>query len=490
MKKLSICLLLILLISMLVLPVFAAQSANMAVSANKTTLTPGETFTISVSTSAVENCTGGGFQFSYDTNVFEYLIGSASVGGFSSAEISGMSGYFSGGTATVQGTIFQITLQVKDNAPLGSYYISGYPTLTALNEGVSESVSCSAGGVTVTVACDHAWSAWTGTEATCGAPGSLSRTCSKCNTTETDTPAATGLHNYSNWSMVDDTQHKRTCAACASEEVAGHNWEISTVHKQANCVEEGSVTYSCTDCAATKTEVVPVQTTHTYDHDCDTDCNICGATRTTEHQYNRYWSMGRTGHWVECVACKDRIHEAAHTPGPDATETTPQVCTICTYIIQAALGHKHNFATEWTTDENGHWYACSGCNEKGSYADHDFENDCDSNCSVCDYTRNVEHAFDENWYSDESIHWQECSGCGVKQNEAAHDPVTVENSIICSVCDYEISTIEPTDPTTETTPSAIDQTDDATFPWWIVLVCMAIGAAGIVFVISTSVKKS
>ena len=492
MKKLLAYFSILLIVGMLTLPVFAAQSAHMSVSASKTTLHRGDTFTVTVSASAVENCTAGSFQFSYDTSVFDYLIGSVSISGFSSSGISasggGASGYFSGGSATVQGTIFEIVLQVKDDAPIGSYTISGAPSMTALADGVSEAVSCSAGGVTVNVACDHAWSNWTGTEATCGVAGNLTRTCAKCNTTETNTPPATGMHIYNSWTMVDEAQHKGICTVCATEEITSHNWEISSVTKQATCTEEGSGTYVCTDCGAEKTDIIPLAN-HSYDHNCDPDCNVCGATRETAHQYNTTWTSDRTGHWLECAACKDRKDVAEHTAGPDATATTPQTCTICGYIIKAAYGHRHNYATKWTTDEKGHWHACSGCNEKGNYADHDFENDCDTNCSICDYIREIQHALDENWTFDENGHWRECDNCGLKQDEAAHDP-----DANCPICGYETAVVEEsTAPSTEpesASPSVIDQPEAITFPWWIVLVFMAVGAAGVVLVIHTSTKKS
>ena len=34
--------------------------------------------------------------------------------------------------------------------------------------------------------------------------------------------------------------------------------------------------------------------------------------------------------------------------------------------------HSHNWATDWSNDENNHWHACSGCNEKKDSAAHSF----------------------------------------------------------------------------------------------------------------------
>lgn len=184
-----------------------------------------------------------------------------------------------------------------------------------------------------------------------------------------------------------------TCTACGetkTESIAKsttHSWDSGKVTKAATCKEAGVKTYTCSVCKATKTETIAKLTTHTYDHACDTDCNVCGITRTTTHQYKTVWSKDKTNHWHECSVCKDKKDVVAHTPGAEATETTAQTCTTCGYVIKAALNHIHNFASTWTTDANGHWYACDGCEEKGSYATHTPGTEAtpttDQTCTVC-----------------------------------------------------------------------------------------------------------
>ena len=39
---------------------------------------------------------------------------------------------------------------------------------------------------------------------------------------------------------------------------------------------------------------------------------------------------------------------------------------------QPSSQHSHNWATDWSNDENNHWHACSGCNEKKDSAAHSF----------------------------------------------------------------------------------------------------------------------
>lgn len=165
------------------------------------------------------------------------------------------------------------------------------------------------------------------------------------------------------------------------------------------------------------------------------------------------------------------------------------------------MGHKHNYATTWTTDDAGHWYACSGCAEKGSYAAHDFENACDKDCSVCGFTRETEHKFTETWTTDANNHWHVCSGCGLKQDEAAHEPgaeATATTAQTCTICGYEIApalgepeTETPADATeTPTINADVPAGDDGgEFPLWIVIVFVAVVAVSAVAVAIVKKKK-
>lgn len=343
---------------------------------------------------------------------------------------------------------------------------------------------------------NHTWNSGSITkQPTCKAEGVKTYTCSGCNATKTESVAKTTAHSYSSWTKVNDTTHKHTCSVCSKEENANHSWNSGTVTKKATCKEEGVKTFTCTGCSTTGTETIAKLTTHTYDHACDTDCNICGTTRTITHSYKTSWSKDKTNHWYECSVCKDKKDLAAHTPGAEATETKAETCTTCDYIIKPALGHKHDYATNWTTDDKGHWYACSGCEEKGSYAEHDFENACDKDCSICGYTRETEHKFAETWTTDANNHWHVCSNCCLKQDEAAHEPgaeATQTTAQTCTICGYEIApafggeTTEPTDITESTTPVEQDPPAEGGFPWWIIVVAVVVVGGVVAFVI---VKK-
>lgn len=53
-----------------------------------------------------------------------------------------------------------------------------------------------------------------------------------------------------------------------------------------------------------------------------------------EHTWQTEWSKDEKNHWYACSDCDEKKDLAAHIPGAEATETTPQVCTVCGYVIQ------------------------------------------------------------------------------------------------------------------------------------------------------------
>jgi hypothetical protein len=273
-------------------------------------------------------------------------------------------------------------------------------------------------------------------------------------------------HAYGNCTMVNDTTHKHTCSVCAKEETESHAWDSGKVIKAATCKEAGVKTYTCTACKATKTEAVAKLTTHTYDNDCDADCNVCGATRTVNHKYKTSWSKNKSGHWHECSVCGEKKDSAAHKPGAAATESKAQTCTECGYVIKASLGHTHAYGTDWAADAEGHWHACSGCEEMKDAAAHAFDNACDADCNVCGYSRTVAHTYKTEWTKDGKGHWHECSICGVKADEAAHTPgaATATTAQKCTECGYELA------------PATGEKENDNTV---VIIVACVIGAAAI-----------
>ena len=284
--------------------------------------------------------------------------------------------------------------------------------------------------------------------ATCKEPGVMTYTCSGCQHTKTTEIPKTEDHKYGAWQNADGENHKHVCSVCQKEETAVHTWNKGAVTQKPTCKETGVKTYTCTGCSATYTEDIPKTEDHKFGAWTKVDaathsrtCSVCEKVETEDHGYKTSWSKDKNEHWHACSGCGDKIDVAAHTPGKEATEKNPQVCTVCNYVIKPALGHTHNWDTELTTDENGHWYACSGCEEKKDEASHDFENACDGLCETCGHTRETAHSFGEQWVSDATGHWYACTVCGEKSDFAEHAPgaeATETTAQTCTACGYEV----------------------------------------------------
>jgi hypothetical protein len=103
----------------------------------------------------------------------------------------------------------------------------------------------------------------------------MTYTCTKCTATKTETLPASGEHNYGAWVTVDENTHLHTCTACQNEETAEHTWNDGAVTKEATCVDVGEKTYTCTGCAATRTEEIAVLTEHKMQQTADEIAATC-----------------------------------------------------------------------------------------------------------------------------------------------------------------------------------------------------------------------
>lgn len=307
-------------------------------------------------------------------------------------------------------------------------------------DGNQHSSTCSVCGNVLNAS--HNWDAGTVTKKeTCKETGITKYTCTDCAATREETIPLSTNHSFSAWQKVDDGKHTHSCSVCGKVETVDHNWNEGSVTKKPTCKEKGTCVYSCLGCGHTKTEELPVSTTHTYDHGCDKVCNVCSAERTTSHNYDG-WSRDFSEHWHECTECGEEKDRADHVPGPEATEENAQYCTVCDYMIKAALAHEHNYEETYKTDKTGHWYACTGCDERKDFAKHAFDNDCDGVCEVCKYTREVKHNIGEKWFADAKGHFQKCEVCGKEETHIRHSAgpeATEQTPQICEVCNYELA---------------------------------------------------
>lgn len=540
MKRIFMILLCLLLVCSMAMPVFAAGSAKMSLSASAKTLYRGDSFTVTVKLTNDQVVGRGGIVLKYDSSVFEFVGGSCSVSGATLAEVSaGRNGgvFALAENRVVSGNIFTINMKVKSNAPFGTYSISG---------SASMDISCSVSGTSVTVACKHSYKTFTAvdgsshnrlcsicqveetvphnwnagtvkTEATCKETGLMTYTCTDCGRTKDEVIEKSSDHKYRNWTRVNEQKHHGTCEVCGREVTVDHNWTVETVHKEATCTETGSQDMKCKLCGEAKTEEIPV-TAHNYtafqkvdDQNHSHSCIGCGKEEVLAHQYSGQLGHNANEHYQACDDCGAAKEAEAHVPGDAATKTKPQVCTVCGRVLKPALNHVHNYAAELTSDKDGHWYACDGCDERSGLQVHAFENDCDTTCDTCGYVRIPPHDFSDILSADSSGHYYACKGCGEKKEFAPHSPgeaASIRAAQTCAVCDYEIAARvnHPHEFTAdaaqhihtcvcgETLPAADEDSCEICaadpmkqlekFPWWIVCIAetVALIAMGVLLV--------
>ncbi len=268
-----------------------------------------------------------------------------------------------------------------------------------------------------------------------------------------------GPHTSGSWKPSGDV-HIKTCTDCgAVMQSQAHTWDTGRITLQPNCRDTGVRTYTCTLCGGTKTETLSKTNTHTYANPCDGDCEFCAATRPVSHSYNTEWSSDEQGHYHVCSKCDGKKDMTAHTPGAEATDTIPQVCTECGFVIVPAANHTHQKVDTVLYDDAYHWYNCSGCNERLHEALHTWEDSCDTLCDECGCERDALHSYDGEWETDESNHRLLCYHCGALLDQSPHD---MENGA-CLICNYIRQ--EETEKTEE-------------FPWAVVIVAAAVAAVG------------
>lgn len=189
-------------------------------------------------------------------------------------------------------------------------------------------------------------------------------------------------------------------------------------------------------------------------------CRLCGAHCDTEdHRWSpTYLYQDTTGHAWICADCKAHSEVEKHNPGPAATETTPQTCKDCGYIIEPAKNHKHDLTkvpqTPATCMEEGNieYYTCSGCSNR--FADAAGTNTIPADMSVA--VGALGHTASDAWYQDGQFHWRTCSVCKavLEETRMLHE---MENEA-CTTCGYadsgDLTNTEPspTEATVESTP--------------------------------------
>ena len=150
------------------------------------------------------------------------------------------------------------------------------------------------------------------------------------------------------------------------------------------------------------------------------------------------------GHAHLCQTGGCTVHDTiiGHTSGSAATETTPETCTECGYVIHAVLGHTHNWAlvaevpaTCIRTGTAAH-YQCSGCSQLATGADGVYTITDDTALVLPkDPTNHDSEA--TTWVKTETTHTEVYNCCNaIKTAEASHSggTATCQVKAICAIC--------------------------------------------------------
>jgi len=271
-----------------------------------------------------------------------------------------------------------------------------------------------------------------------------------------------------NWQTNTD-EHWKVYSCCqAQSDKAAHTWDEGKVTTPATCTAAGEKTYTCTACSATKKETIPA-TGHTPgaavrenkvaatcttagSYDEVVYCTACGneVSRTQKtidklaHDYDttKWVKADENQHGHKCKNCDAITDLTAHVPGAAATETTPQLCTECGYVIAPATHPDHTWvfvaetpATCNAAGEREH-YKCTCGRTSFKNGDTYAINEDASVLTIEKNSANHTGAPDSKWHSDSANHWQEYTCCHARANEAAHSggAATCTAQAVCQVC--------------------------------------------------------
>ena len=222
------------------------------------------------------------------------------------------------------------------------------------------------------------------------------------------------------------------------------NYGSRVTIKAATCTEGGRYRQTCTVC-----NKVSYGDTSPLGHTCSNwtvtekptctaagtregFCNRCRKTVTEKvpsngHRYNTFYTSDGSGHWFECSVCKNRKNVSNHV----FSNNCDTDCNVCGYVRQIT----HDYDTVWKTDGTKHWHECKVCGSKNTVGSHAFDNNCDTDCNVCGYVRQITHDYGTVWKTDGEKHWYECKVCGDRKNVSNH---VFDNACDtdCNVCGY------------------------------------------------------
>ena len=454
MKKILTFIIIIAMTLSLGVPAFAATPATVTVASPTAAVNPGSTVDVAVTIADNPGMDVMKLKFSYDTAALtlkDIELGNVMTGTFTKNLDKAVALLEAAGTtnATGNGTLVTLKFEVKSTATAGNYTI-GFLVADAVNRNEERvALTTQAGTVSVAVPVTTYTVRFNANGGT-GTMADVTGVPAGAYTLPANGFTAPAGKQFKGWStdasgaVIEGTTYNVTgdvtLYAIWENKPHTHTYSTEWSTDSANHWHE----CSCGD----KKDLAP-HVDANNDHNCDVcdkkmsdhtggtatckdkaTCTICGQKygNLAGHNYKTEWSTDETNHWHECSVCGDKKDEAAHIPGAAATETTPQTCTICGYVIKAALGHTHNFNQKNTsetylksaatcTKKAVYYYSCT-CGEKGTET---FESG-----------ELAAHAYKTTWSNDNASHWHSCYVCGDKKDEEVHIDKNKDHN--CDVC--------------------------------------------------------
>ncbi len=295
------------------------------------------------------------------------------------------------------------------------------PTCTEEGKTVYTCTACGNTKAETEPALDHDWGDWIDTGA--NAPADIhERSCKRdgCDAKET------GNHEWSSWASAGSSEHKKTCSVCKGERTAIHAWDNGVETKAATVKETGARKYTCFDCGATKTEVIPkIVCDHTW-----------GKWEAENDETHKRTCVNGNG----CEAFQRQAHEwdngvVTTEPTETAEGAMTYTCLICNYEkveAIAMLEHTHSFG-RWASDgadthtrrcENGN--TCTAAETEAHTCDtwEDNGNNHVGACAVCDEAMTEAHAWSD-WTvgTTENTYIRSCK-CGATEEMTVQNPIS------------------------------------------------------------------
>ena len=250
---------------------------------------------------------------------------------------------------------------------------------------------------------------------------------------------------------------------------------VKTDEKAPTCTDNGNRAYwTCTECRNIFSDEAGLNQTTLADV----------TVSATGHTWSNDWSSDGTGHWHDCVNANCPITEnnqkvgyAVHTPGDEATETTPQTCDVCGYELAPALGHIHTNHLTFIAEVPE---TCTADGVKAHY-------ECECGKLFADDQAATEvtleslkiaahHTYGTDWESDnDDDHYHVCSVCSGKADVTPHSydsgmitiPATETTEGVktytCSVCHHTKTETVPK--LSHTHSLSVDYSKDETGHW-------------------------